>query len=281
MLIGVSVMDNMDPTVAVGGRGPGLITPEWDCTPLRGPKKRPRTVELPSEVPVRPIRDLTLGEQEKIRNRMTRSVVNSTYEEYVDRWQDWVKFANEQFFDLYLRGYDRTGRVAAVCLLATTLAEQGSSPRIIEKVILSMKFIFEQHMIEGRDFLNDKAINRTRKGCKPRGRQAFNERASVQRQPVTWDMVEWVREEYSNESVEGLMSYIGFALAFNFMWRASEYIAIGKREAIDSVHAMKRSDVTCYDVSGNLIPSAIIRKLTNLSLVSMVTFVIIADRASP
>lgn len=282
---GIASGDNIDPAIVESGQGLGFAESTRNRVSLRsvdnGPKKRPRTVELPEEVPVRPVRKLTPGEQEKIRNRMTRSVVGSTYQEYVDRWQDWITFANDNSFDLYLRGYDRTGRIAAVCLLITTLAEQGSGPRVVEKVILSMKFIFEQQMIDGRDFLNDKAINRTRRGCKPRGRQAFVERTTVDRQPVTWDMVEWVREEYSNESTEGLMSYIGIALAFNFMWRASEYIGRSSSggDAIDSVHALKRSDVTCYDKSGKVIPPAIIRKLTNLSLVDMITFVIKSSKS--
>ena len=101
----------------------------------------------------------------------------------------------------------------------------------------------------GSRFLDDVTIVRTKRSVKPVGRSAFDQRTSVERQAVTLDMVQWSREKclVQSKTVEGMMSYVAFSLAFNFMWRASEYIVVGSRTTSDNcVHALKRGDVVCY-----------------------------------
>ena len=76
------------------------------------------------------------------------------------------------------------------------------------------------------------------------------------------------------------MSYIGFALAFKFTWRASEYIVVGGRTTSDNcVYALKRGDVVCYDQSGKAITTLAIHNCKDTAIVDSISFVIKSSKA--
>ena len=140
--------------------------------------------------------------------------------------------------------------MGAVCLLIAVQKDQESVTRVVSTAIRSMKYFFDLNLVES-EFLDDAAILRSRRSVAPRGRDAFNQKTGVERQAVTLDMLQWLRQKCVEESstVEGLMTYVGFALAYNFMWQTSEYILSSRRSksdegVTDRVSALKRSDVT-------------------------------------
>ena len=251
------------------------------------PSKRSRAVQTPSETPLRPVRALTSSESVLISETMTRSVKSGTHKDYISGWQIWEDFAERHGFDVFLRGYDHTGRVGAACLFVatTSVGDRESVTRVINTVIRSMKFFFDLNLV-GSEFLDDAAILRSRRSVAPQGRSAFDQRTSVERQAATLDMLQWARLKCVTESttVENSMAYIGFALAYNFMWRASEYIVSSRKSqsntgVADCVHALKRGDVACYDASGKEISVAAIHECKNISDVNSVTFVIKSSKA--
>ena len=245
------------------------------------PSKRPRVVPSSRDTPVRPVRALTTQESVLVSNVMMGSVNSDTRKEYMGGWKIWEDFADGHGFDVYLRGYDDTGRVGAVCLLIATLGTQGNTPRVVKMAVRSIRFFFDVNMIGSR-FLDDVTIVRTKRSVKPVGRSAFDQRTSVERQAVTLDMVQWSREKclVQSKTLEDMMSYVAFSLAFNFMWRASEYIVVGSRTTSDNcVHALKRGDVVCYDQSGTVIPTSAIHGCKDVAIVKSVTFVIKSSKA--
>jgi hypothetical protein len=66
------------------------------------------------------------------------------------------------------------------------------------------------------------------------------------------------------------MCYVAIALAYNFMWRASEFIY----SKSDDVHALLRDDCTCYDADGGVVQS-----FNDTSIVVRMTFVIKSSKA--
>jgi hypothetical protein len=156
---------------------------------------------------------------------MRLSVVGSTEDSHEAGWALWSAFAERRGFDVYLRGSSYEVRVGAVCLFVALLIEDGGTPRKAGKAIRAMKFYFDLLVVEGKDFLEDGALCRMRRAIEPRGREAFDSRNHVVRQPITWDIVQYIREiQLGLGTVEGKMCYVAIALAYNFMWRASEFI---------------------------------------------------------
>ena len=247
--------------------------------------KKSRVVQASYEVPLRPVRLLTRDESVLISKSMTASVKCYTHKDYVRGWKMWLHFADSHGFDVFLRGYDHMGRVGAVCLLVASMGDQVSATQEVNTIIRAMKYFFDLNLI-GSAFLDDAAILRSRRGIVKRGRNAFDQRTSTERQAVTLDMLQWVRSRCVDESssVDDLMAYIGFALAYNFMWRASEYIVSNRGSKSDTgvsdcVHALRRGDVTCYDISGEVVTSQAIHMCKKVTQVHSVTFVIKSSKA--
>jgi hypothetical protein len=63
-----------------------------------------------------------------------------------------------------------------------------------------------------------------RKALGKRARELNLHHEKIKRMPVTLDMVQWLRVRYWKATVEKSMVYIAVVLAFNYMWRVSEYV---------------------------------------------------------
>ena len=72
-------------------------------------------------------------------------------------------------------------------------------------------------------------------------REVHAQKESRRQLPVTADLIKIARDQYWVKSgdLDRHMTYIGIVLAFNFMWRISEYVADGRSEA----HAIRTEDV--------------------------------------
>lgn len=165
--------------------------------------------------------------------------------------------------------------------------EEGESSSYAQKVVRAMKYVFDIHLIEGKHFLEDDAIKRMVKAVQPRGRVAHDMKRSTKREPVTWDVVQWIRDAYVGTGhKDGLMVYIGVVLAYNFMWRCSEFIVTRVKDLLSTdadvrgrVHAIRRKDVTCFNASNNIITENEVLHLHDRACVRSITFVLPSSKA--
>lgn len=82
-------------------------------------------------------------------------------------------------------------------------------------------------------FDNDPNMKFSRNAVKKRARDINPNCPKARRLPITADMIAWMKSNYWMQTsdillIDKCMIYIGVVLAFNFMWRASEYILDSK-----------------------------------------------------
>lgn len=237
-------------------------------------------------------RDLSRKERVLISETMSLSVVEETERTHLRHWAIWEAFVLRMGFDVYLRGHDYQGKLAAVCLAISTMLSEGESQTKIGAVVRSLKFHFDKYLIEGKEFLLDPALSRILKATRHRGRTAFNQRVRLDRQPVTWDMVAWIRLKHRTGlgAVEDAMVHLAVELAYNFMWRASEFIGnvTRKRDTAGhlredlimlGIHALRREDVRCLDINSNVLSVLDVASLIDSRRVHSVEFVITSSKA--
>lgn len=263
--------------------------------------RRVRPVRLPQDVLEVPVRSFSTSEITNIRQVLNASVMDDTLSAHQRHWITWEEFAASAGLDVYLRGYDYIGRVSAICLLIVDMIRDGHNKTTVDQVVGAMKF-FYTGQIEGLHCFNDEAITRAKQSVRKRGRRAFDEKNHYERQPFTYDMVCWIRTHYLStngtpkEQIDKFMVYIGVALAFNFMWRASEFIFKKSQrtstlfqdpnedpdeKVLNTVHTLYREDILVYTSADDTTSLTIeqVFTLTDVSDVQSLLFVIKSSKA--
>lgn len=152
-------------------------------------------VMTPSEAVLLPPRLTTQSQEKRIQNQLNLCVKRETVELHVKWWKLWRDFASSRRHDLYLRTSDGMQRVVTVGIFFCYLLDSGRSLSHINLVIRAMKFFFVQALID-ISFLDHEVVARLENSAKPVGRQAIESRQSRKKEPLTFDMLQWVRCNY-------------------------------------------------------------------------------------
>lgn len=210
---------------------------------------RSADVPVPAECMVLPVVMMSRAQEKRIQAQLGLCVKSATHEGHVKWWALWQSYALSSHQDLYLRTSEQFQRVIVVSAFFCHLVDAGRSLHHIKEVLKAMKFFFLQALLDV-DFLNHEIIVRLRESAKPVGRSAFNAKRCRRKEPVTIDMLVWIRENFRS-TVEERLTYIGVALGFHFMLRASEFVYMKpNRNEVDEVHALKYEDVNVLTMNG-------------------------------
>ena len=217
-----------------------------------------RSVDIPTpaELRVLPPRAATKQQEKRLQDQLNLRVKRDTLNTHVRWWAQWKEYANSQHHDLYLRSSTDLERVKVLAIFFCHLLDHGRMLYHVNEIFKAMKFFFLQELNDVEFFSHD-LIVRLKDSAKPVGRLAFTDHQSRRKEPVTFDLVKWIRDN-CRMTIEGRLTYVGIAMAFNFMLRASEIIFIKPdQDEADEVHAITYEDVSVLTVDNKWNPLSV------------------------
>ena len=210
-----------------------------------------RSVDIPTPIDsaVLPAKTISSNQAERLRNQLNLRVKTNTLRDHVKKWNSWLTYASTNQYDLYLRTSETFQRVVVIGSFFCHLLDSGRSLNQIADTLRAMKFFFLQ-ALQNIDFFSHELILQLKESAKPVGRSAFNSRQSRRKEPITFDMLKWIRDNYMS-TVDSRMTYAGIALGYHFMLRASEFVyGTPHQEETDEVHALMYEDITILTTDG-------------------------------
>jgi hypothetical protein len=187
--------------------------------------------------------------QSKLATFLSRGVKSKTSKGHTRNYSAWTQFldrSNKSEFMLLDGLSDFQRRELVVTFIHDLKAEQNKSSGEISRALQSLQWFLA---INNRDvlwFRHDKSIALARRACAPSARELNIAREKRKRLPVSVDMVLWIEEKFSSESVDSFMTVIGILIAFHFILRVSEYVAHAENE-----HAILCGDVAFITYEGD------------------------------
>jgi hypothetical protein len=134
---------------------------------------------------------------------------------------------------------------------------------------------------KGRDPFEHASVRMAKEACRADPRLQNIAKEMRRRMPVTVDMIDKHRELYWGQDVDRAMTYVGTVLAFNFMWRVSEYVFT--KDSDD--HTLRADDVLYITKKGRagnrkfLFPWQVRGRSMNSEVVDTVLFVVRSSKA--
>jgi hypothetical protein len=180
----------------------------------------------------------------------------ATVQAHVKGWKDWQMFVGRKDarLGIYLDGCSEDEKRSILLQFAHQISErQGRSRDAVTTAFSAMNFNFR---LSGRcvKIFDDPCLQMARKAARnlaASGREMSLARERMEKLPVTTDMVVVLRDKLLRSSdIDDVMTYVATAMAFNFMWRSSEFI-FDK----DIPHAIRCSDVVFLFDGGVKVPA--------------------------
>lgn len=202
---------------------------------------------------------------------MRASVHSDTAKQHDKKWSEWLGFQRHinNSYDIYMESLTFTEQAHTLCTFIMYLLAKGSNASIVQKVFAAMKFKFTLEF-QPTSMFDHPAVIMARKSSQPRGRVASMANQRKRRLPITFDMILWIKQEYTNKTLDQYMTYVGILLAFHFAFRASEYIFTRKNE-----HAIQCEDIEFLLADGRRVHPHLVALAS-----AAVTAVLVAVRTS-
>ena len=157
---------------------------------------------------------------------LRQGVAESTAERYDRNAHEWQEFVGSRGFghDPWMAGFAVEEKRALVVLFILGLLKKGKSDHYVRMTLSSLHHDYRVRCLDTSLFDSDATIAAARKALGKRARELNLHHEKIKRMPLTLDMVQWLRVRYWKATVEKSMVYIAVVLAFNYMWRVSEYV---------------------------------------------------------
>jgi hypothetical protein len=170
---------------------------------------------------------------------MRSSVHIDTSKQHDSKWQEWLGYQKHinNSYDIFMESFTSAEQAHTLCSFIMYLLAKGCNSSFVQKVFASMKFHFTLEF-HATVMFDHPAVIMARKASQPRGRVASMANQRKRRLPITFDMIQWIKQEYTNKTIDHYMTYVGILLAFHFAFRVSEYIFTKKNE-----HAIQCDDI--------------------------------------
>jgi hypothetical protein len=174
------------------------------------------------------------------RVHLEKSVQESTMKKFNQKLIKWELFlASQDIKDIYMREEEDYMKIALLIDFSIDLQKKGNSSNEVAGIFSAVRNSFKINCINTAIFDNESV-----KGCKESIRRVNARQENIEKEkrirlPVTVDFIQEARQQlWNTNKIDTCMIYIGMSLAFNFMWRASEYIMDNK-----NTHAILSDDV--------------------------------------
>ena len=169
---------------------------------------------------------MTEDERQEVESFLRQGVAESTAERYDRNAHEWQEFVGSRGFghDPWMAGFAVEEKRALVVLFILGLLKKGKSDHYVRMTLSSLHHEYRVRCLDTSLFDSDATIAVARKALGKRARELNLHHEKIKRMPVTLDMVQWLRVRYWKATVEKSMVYIAVVLAFNYMWRVSEYV---------------------------------------------------------
>ena len=172
---------------------------------------------------------------------MHGSLEKGTKNRYQTNGDLWDAFTRQTDLDPLLEGLPKEAKRRAIVDFIRFLKEEKKiNGAEVTRVMTAVRSRFVENCMDVDMIDKDASVLRARKASKElTQREVHIAREKRRRMPVTMDMIAEARRRLWAGSVEEKMTYLAIVLAFNFMWRISEYVMDAKSEE----HALRAEDV--------------------------------------
>ena len=205
---------------------------------------------------------------------MQKGLKKRTVERYRGNCQLWPAFASERGWgtDLCMKGAsDPQRRVVVVDFVMWLYEQKKVNGGEVSRILSALRSQWVQACASVSVF-EDESVKLAKKAGKVEtARETHLKKEQRRRLPVTMDMIARERRDHwvGSKDLDKNMIYMGMMLAFNFMWRISEYVM----DSRSSEHAIRAEDVLFLRM-GDPWRAWEMGKVRNSSQVSSVLFVV-------
>jgi hypothetical protein len=193
------------------------------------------------------LRAFTGGKSEKESQEREVFIRKGLKKRTIDRYNEnshlWPTFAGGKGWsrDLCMTAASATQRRVMLVDFVKWLAEEKINGDEISRVISALRSRWVQACADITVFEDESLRLAKKAGRTETARERHLLKEKRRRLPVTMDMIQRERQDHwvQSEEVNKKMVYMGMMLAFNFMWRVSEYVM----DSRSSEHAIRAEDI--------------------------------------